>query len=363
MLTALALDASPRSSAKVRLFSRLKIADLLQVPENEMARVVRDLEKDPVFKKFMGLEGGGYRIFHRQRYAGTHLSRRFYDLHEDLVSSANRFDAQGFLAGRSSVIALIRSIGKADFERHFLYQQAGYSRPEIARTLGLTPEQVDGVFDFLLEFSVQAEFIQPSSLRTENASRPICLGRIEGNPLDGFSLACFLPHMARGKYRIDYDAWKSLRENAALPPDEIRRGTQIIQEVEMINLRSDNFHRAFQESLQTARAFLATGRPEKQRVLSLREASRRLGVSSSTVCRLVAGRSVILPWGEEVLLSRMFPQKKQVLCEILKNRQAEFSQVGDGDVQRFLLNDYQLRVPRRTVNYWRGRLRQEAGPA
>ncbi len=363
MLTALALDASPRANAKVRLFSRLKIADLLQVPENEMARVIRDLEKDPVFKKFLGLEGSSYRIFHRQRYAGTQISGRFYDLQEDFLSSEGRFDAQGFLASRSSAIALIRSIGKTDFERYFLYQQAGASRSETAETLGITPAQVDDVFDFLLEFSVQAEFIHHSSLRTENASRPVCLGRIEGNALDGFSLACFLPHMARGKYRIDYDAWKELREREALPPEDIRRGSQIIQEVEMINLRSDNFHRAFQESLQTARAYLATGRPEKQRVLSLREASRRIGVSSSTVCRLVAGRSVILPWGEEVMLSRLFPQKKQVLCEILKNRQAEISEAGDGDVQRFLLRDYQLRVPRRTVNYWRGRLRGNAGAA
>ncbi len=230
------------------------------------------------------------------------------------------------------------------------------TRREIAERCGLPEEKTRKIFDFLLRFSVQAEFFHPSSLPLAPEARPLCLGRVEGDMSAGFVLSFFSPHLARGRYRIDYDTWEHLSSQKMLSAEERRRAAVLLRQVEMLNMRSDNFHRVLQEVLEVERAYLGSGKGERKRTLSLRETSRRLGVSSSTVCRLVAGRSVVLPWGEEVLLSRLFPQKKEVLREILEGHAESLSKAGDGDVQRFLWDQYQLRVPRRTVNYWRHRL-------
>jgi DNA-directed RNA polymerase specialized sigma54-like protein len=180
------------------------------------------------------------------------------------------------------------------------------------------------------------------------------VGRIAGDAFEGFRVEYFVPHLARGRYRVDKDAWA--RRKVSLSPGERRRAAELLGRAEALSLRADTFHRVLVEALDSEKEWLSGGEDAALRVLSQREAGRRLGLSSSTVSRAVAGRSVETPWGRQIRLADLFPQKKRVLREILSENAEALAGLSDRAVQEWLLSRRQLRVPRRTVNYWRRKL-------
>ncbi len=352
--------SSVKAVSGARLAARLKMVDMLSLPEKEAAVLIRDMERDPLFLALSSPADGGA-VLRRQRYPRTSLSSRFYEINESLLAGAPSLDVQNFLEERRGAAALVKSMGADVFERYFLHQEEPLSRPEIAERLDLTEAQVGSVFDFVLAFSAQADLFESSAPSSpQPAERVLCIGRIEGDAFEGFRLAYFTPCLARGRYRVDKDAWEKRR--ASLSAQDRRRAAELLRRVDAFNMRSDTFQRVLTEALQSERAYLAGGGRERLKVLSLRETARRLSLASSTVCRVVAERSVQLPWGEEVRLSDLFPQKKRVLREVLEEGADAFSGRPDRAVQEWLLDRYQLKVPRRTVNYWRRKIAAEENP-
>jgi hypothetical protein len=324
---------------------------LLSLPEREAARLIRDMERDPLVIRLMD-PSEGPPVLSRRRRAGASLSGRFYEINEAVLAGAPSMDVESLVEKRREAAALIKSMGAEAFERHFLYQEEPLSRDALAGRLGLTPAQVDTVFDFLLDFSAEAEF-SPASAQAPS-ERPLCVGRVEGDSFEGFRVAYALPHLARGRYRVDRDSWEDRRRS--LSPADRRRAADLLRRVEALNMRADTFHRVVCEALEAGREYLAGGGRQGLRALSLRETARRLSLASSTVCRVVAGRSVQLPWGEEVLLADLFPQKKLVLREALMDSAEWVAGRSDREVREWLLERHRLPVPRRTVNYWRRKL-------
>jgi hypothetical protein len=354
----LSLRASAAISPRARLTARLRAADVMSLPEPQAAELIRDLERDPLFRRLLGWEGGE-RVVRRRRFAGCGLSRRFHELNESLLSAPAAMDVQGFLDGRRPAAELIRRMGAEDFERYFLHQEDGLSREGLSQRLGLTAAQVEAVADFVLAFSARAEFFR-SAAPASPAEDLFCVGRVEGDAFDGFHASYSAPHLARGRYAVDQDAWT--RVKAGLPAADRRRAAALLRQAGMLALRADAFHRVLAEALREQRAWLAGGGRGTLRILSQREAGRRLGLSSSTVCRAVAGRAIVLPWGEEARLADLFPQKKRVLQDILSSERGTLACRTDGELRDWLLERHRLRVPRRTVNYWRRRLAAEEAP-
>lgn len=352
----LSLRTAPSATAapRARLSARLKMADLLKLPEPSVGTMVRDLERDPLFRRLLGMEGGEP-VVRRRRFPRASLSGRFREITDDFLEGKTGMDVEGFLDGRRGAAELIRNITAEDFERHFLYQEESLSRDGLSAKFGWTSAQVDEVLDFVLEFSARAEFFRSAAAPANpHEAPPVCLGRIEGDAFDGFTVAYDAPHLARGRYRVDGDAWE--RRKRAMLPEERSRAASLLGRAEMLNMRADSLHRVLAEALEAGRVWLAAEGRRAPRTLSQREAGRRLGLSSSTVCRVAAGRSVRTPWGQEVRMADLFPQKKRVLRELLTEAADEVQGQTDAQVQAWLWAHHQLKVPRRTVNYWRRKL-------
>lgn len=349
------VSASAKTSPKTALTARLKMVDVLSLDEPGVAVLVRELETDPLFRDLLGM-GGGEAVVRRQRFSRAVLSSRFYELNETVAAGADAMDVQGFLSEHRAGAALVRRLGPADFERFFLHQDEVLPREGLASRFALSVEEVDAVFEFVLAFAARAEFFTaPSSAPSDR--RFFCVGRIEGDVFDGFQAAYAVPHLARGRYRVNLDAWE--RRKSGLPPGDRRRGTVLLRRAETLNMRGDAFHRVVTLALEEGRAWLAGGGRGNLRSLSQREAGRRLGLSSSTVSRVVSGRSITAPWNQELRLGDLFPLKKQVLRELLTDGAEALKGLNDREVQAWLKERHQLSVPRRTVNYWRTRLLKE----
>jgi DNA-directed RNA polymerase specialized sigma54-like protein len=347
------VKAAVTSVVKPQLFTRLKMVDVLRLSEKELAEIVRETEKDPLFRRLLGWTDPRSRVLRRQRYARTGFAGRLLEIKDELDADSGGMDVAKLLQGREKLVEAIRSMGAEKFETYFLRQDPPAPAAEAALACGVSVETAGEIMDFLLEFSVHAEFFHPSKLTLGGGARPSCIGKLESDGQGGFVIGFFAPHLSRGRYRIDYDAWERVRSDGGFTGEERRRASTLLNRVEMLNMRSDTFHRVLTEALQSERAFLQSGKTDTRRVLSQRETSRRINVASSTVSRLLSGRSIVLPWGEEILLASLFPQKKEVLKAILEQHRDSHSALSDGQVQRFLLDRYQMKVPRRTVNYWR----------
>lgn len=347
---------SPRlaAGAKVSLAARLRFMSVLSLSEREVGEFVGRLERDGLFRRLLGLEGAGWRVIRRKRYARTRWTAGAFDMDESRLRDARPADPPMSLTEDPELLPLLERLGREKFERYFVLPDEPLTDEQAAEACGLTAGEVRRLADFALELCVRAEFFAPGAAAAAPAAAS-CLGEVYGDGED-YGIAYFSPHLARGRYEVDYDAWRRMREDGRLSVADARAGADLLRQAEMLNMRSDNLQRLVREGLETQGAFLAGGDREKLRTLSLRETARRLNVASSTACRLVAGRSVRLPWKEEVPLAALFPQKKEVLREILEAREDELAGKTDSIVQKLLSESYQLRVPRRTVNYWRRKL-------
>jgi len=78
--------------------------------------------------------------------------------------------------------------------------------------------------------------------------------------------------------------------------------------------------------MDTQKDYLQSGKEEDLKGLSQRELAKDLGVNVSTVNRLMWGRSLILPWGEESP-SPLFARKEKML--LLKNNEF-IKRIGSG---------------------------------
>lgn len=351
------LSPRPSASAKPSLGARLRFMSVLSLSERQIAELVGRLERDGLFRRLLGAEDPAWRVVRRKRYARTRWAAGAFEMDEGRLRDSRGADAPARLAEDASLLPLLERVGREKFERYFVLAEEPLTDEAAAAACGLTADEARTLRDFALELAVRDEFFDPGA-----APRPSppgsSLGEIYGEG-DSFGVAFFSPHLARGRYEVDYDAWRRLRKAEGFRAEDARAGGELLRQVEMLNMRMDNLQRLLREALETQKAFLAGGGREKLRVLSLREAARRLNIASSTACRLASGRLVRLPWKEDVPLAALFPQKKEVLREVLDARGDEIAGRTDAEVQALLSEAYQLRVPRRTVNYWRNKMSAE----
>jgi membrane peptidoglycan carboxypeptidase len=109
-------------------------------------------------------------------------------------------------------------------------------------------------------------------------------------------------------------------------------------------------------SAHAQRRFLASREATDKSPLTQRSLARHLAVAPSTINRAIQGRSLVLPWGEEVLLEDLFCTRKSLCVDVLEALavdDADFTDRTDEELQARLKERLGLPVPRRTVNSYR----------
>lgn len=348
---------------RATLLARLQTVQLLQMSEREIAELVKQVEADPLFQKLLYAPTSSWKVLRFQPHPRTRLTGSFYEMNEETLPAGARPEAGAVLAEGREALALIRKIGQENFEKHFLRADTDLDRTALAQTLGVNESDIQKIRDFMLSYSIQAEFFDPPA-RPGTAQRVVRLARLtlnaEGEPEFEFRS----PLLARGRYDIQYERLQSLLKGPQLGPQERRHLRAFVRRLELINWRQNTLYRILDFICHAQRRFLATREAVHKTPLTQRSLARHLAVAPSTINRAIQGRSLVMPWGEEVLLEDLFCTRKS-LCvdalEILEEEDKDFARRTDEELQARLKERLGLPIPRRTVNSYRRLLGKSAG--
>jgi DNA-directed RNA polymerase specialized sigma54-like protein len=353
------LAIRPRVELRTRatLLARLQTVQLLQMSEREIAELVREAETDPIFEKLISPQDARWKIIRFQPNPRTRLSPSFYEMNEETLSEGARPEAARVIGESREALAVIQRIGQEKFESYFLRVDQELDRAGVARLLDLSEDQVQKVRDFLLTYSIQSEFFDPSVKTSSVPGKQVVrLARLsldgQGDPVFEFGS----PLLARGRYDIQYERLQGLLREESLVPQERRHLKAFVRRLELINWRHNTLYRLLDFVCNAQRFYLASQDTSRKVPITQRQLAKRLAVAPSTVNRAIQGRSLVLPWGEEVLLEEMFCSRKNLCLDVLENIEGEdrdFGQRTDTQLQDALRARVGFSVPRRTVNSYR----------
>lgn len=352
--------------ARAQLLARVQTVQLLRLGETQIAELIKEIEEDPLFLRMLRPESRDWKVLKFQPHPRTRLSTSFYEMTDQPAPAGAPSDIAALIEERKGVLELIHKIGQDAFERHFLRAEEALTVGALAETLGISPAEVKRIQDFLLAYSVRAEFFEPSARSGGDPTqhrRVVRLARL-GLGEDGEAHFDLLsPHLARGRYEIQYEKLEGLAQGDALSPEQKRHLRAFVRRLELVNWRQNTLFRIVDLLCHQQRGFLAKRDTLKRLPITQRQMARKLSVAPSTVNRAIQDRSLVLPWGEEALLEEMFCSRKNLCVEALESLSVDdkgFARLADHELQGRLKEMLGVAVPRRTLNTYR-RLAESRG--
>jgi len=359
------------------LVVRMKLANFMNLPEDEFACLVNEVENDPLFKKLMYPENKKEKVLSYQRFLHTDLYTRFYELKENITADTTSFDVISFLEDKKEIISTIKKLGIDKFKQYFLYNDGTYSnesRPcaqerdeEIAIHCGLTIGEVEKLNNFVNELTIHSDFFHPSRITPLAQVRYIKIASFEKGNSGDFLIRYYSPNLARGKYAINYEKIAQLEKEKVFSKEEIKKLHKLLKKLELINLRKTTLNQILYYLLQTQIEYLKSGDWKKINFLSQKDLATKIGVHPSVVNRMIQYRSIETPWGEEKPLKYFFMGRKReiqnLIRDILEEEKDELRKGiiscphSDERVRNKLKSDYKITIARRTVREYRNEMK------
>jgi DNA-directed RNA polymerase specialized sigma54-like protein len=170
-------------------------------------------------------------------------------------------------------------------------------------------------------------------------------------------LAFFHRDLWKGRYEVDERKRDHLR--AALGAKERRALDALLLELEQLERRKSTLLQVLEAILEVQAGFLVSRDPARRAALTQRELARRVGSDPSVVNRLLAGKSVELPWGLEAPLRAFAPSPKAVLKERLRALAEETPGASAEALRALLARRFGAKLSRRSVAQYLLELRGE----
>lgn len=333
-----------RAAAKTgaRLQGMLKLARLLEAPESELAEAVKRAESTPLFQRLLAERVVRVDPFPEARFS----ARRF-------GGWGLRTSSEGLpqlLDGRDELLELMRRIGQEDFEACFLKGE-GLTDAERARRCGISVADCVRVRDFLDKVYVQEELegpAAPAPARTFSAVAGIALE--DGKPVLGF----FNRDIWKGRYAVDETRLSELLRR--VPPGDARRLEALLKRLSFFDRRKSTLYRVLEEVVAAQAAYFASGDPGARRPFSQKELAGLVESDPSVINRLVAEKSVQLPWGVEAPLKALLPSAKTLLRDRLYDLAAARPELSDEELRRALAEKHGALLSRRSITQYRAEL-------
>jgi hypothetical protein len=343
-------NVSPKVMQRTVLLGRVKMAQAIKLPESEWAKLLSDVEKDPLFQELVTAKPSGQSVIRYKRFGRSSLSGQFYEMQDTNVVGGSGVSTETLLDQKRHLVALIQKIGQPNFEKHFLYREEGETLDNVSRTCGLTLDEAKQLQEFVVSMSVQAEFYHPSHLASPEMARPMLIGKIVQNPDRTFSISYFSPHLARGMYEVNHAALRRWQKDRKLDRTEAARLRKFVGLLELSNLKQGAFSRVIDLILEEQKEYLLTRDETKLAPISLRHVARTLQFAPSTISRVMGLKSVLTPWDHEVPLSHFMPGQRRVVLSILeKTLTSEHNHLTDAALSKKIADQYGVNVSRRTI--------------
>lgn len=339
----------------LKMMLATKLADVLDLTEEQFTKLIRQTESDPLFKKLFSPKEGMSQIIKYQKFPRTDISRRFTEYKEEISAGSVPVDVELLLENKQKIVDTIRLIGIDKFKQYFLYNEKNLSSEKTAEECGLTVPDVDQVNHLINEISIHNEFYHPSALNTVPGKRYTKIAGIEKDKSGNFQIGYYTLSELRGKYIIDYDLLTKLKKEGEFTDQETKRLNNMMLTIELINTRKSNLYRIILHLIEIQNQYLQSEDSNTLRTYSQIQAAEDLSITPSIICRAIKDKSIELPWGEEKPLKDLFYKQKNknklFVKKILENK--ESLRLTDEGIKKILKDRYGINISRRSVNLYR----------
>jgi len=348
----------PQTKQLLRLVGRIKLARLIELRERDFAKMIKEIESDPLFKKLISPSNPQEKVISYRRFLRSELSKSFYELKEDIAVDRSSPDVVSLLGSRKELIPIIRRLGIDKFKKYFLYNNGEFSYKDISLACNLTEKQVMDIMSLIDDFSIQSEFFNPSRINLDTNISYSKIAKIEKDGSEDFVISFISPQLAKGRYWIDYEKLAQFKKNRVFSPGELKKIDRLINNLEAINKRKSITYRIIRKILEIQSTYLSTGNPRDIVPLTQRELAKKINTDPSLISRAIARRSIETPWGEEYPLRYFFPSKKNIvkglITDIIGDEKCIYTDEG---IREHLKKAFTIDISRRSIASYRKELK------
>ncbi len=335
---------------------RLLLAHRAQALEMDAASFkdfLRRVEGDALFLRLMdaGVPGGSFIKRQAQgrmrgRSAGTPP-----DL-ERISSGSTGFDLGRTLAEHAEGVEALRRLG-VEKAKMLLEMESLAERKDRIKDWGIEEEAAVLLQALLEHLSIFGAMTAWGDAVLAPAAPCAIVARFEPGPEKGFLIVPLVSYFRTERYAIDYERITQARRQGVFSETEAKRLPALLGEVEAINYRGDTLHKILCAVADAHADYLRGGRDVDLAPMTQLNLAESIGANPSAVCRTVAGRSVLTPWGEERPLASFFPGKAKRNAQAVAAVLSDEPRLSDREVAQRLRERFGFRISRRSAALYR----------
>jgi len=346
-----------KTDLKPKLSARIKLAFLLEHNERDFFVRIKSIEASQLFRRLFSPVNSSERVVSFARPYKLRLPGSFLELKDEIVSGGEQFDMQSLLSNRENAAQVIQALGEEKFKKYFLLNESGIDAGEIARQCAIKEQEVKDIIDLLNELASHAEFYSNSSISPEKSIVFNKIASIEKDGSGGFRIAYYMPHLAKGRYSIDYEKINEQKKLGLYSIEDLSEIDALIKQLEVINIRKTLIHRLIEQIIEFQKEYLTYAKASRLVPLNQKTVAKRLEVTPSIINRALYARSISVPSGKEVPLKEFFPSKKDVIKNIIRELLASGKMVlSDIELSGLLMDKFGYMVSRHLVQIYRKEL-------
>jgi len=328
------------------LAARLKIAQIFEMPEENLYVMVRDMEKDPLFQKLLQ-----YGAIKRKRIPKI----RTYFFSRNLVENIPFEEKMDIPVPDEDIKQLILKIGEENFYRFFLAPEKGFTVNEIMEATGLSELDIKKIINFMDTFFSHSVFAQ-KTIAVQTSPKISVIAGIDQIG-DEIFIVDFTLDMSKGEYKINEELTKKLMP--ALSSGEQRHMQELLSKLKLINTRRSTIYSVLCILIEKQRDFLISGEDEDLKHLTQSEISETINIDPSVLNRTIKNRAIRILSGDVVPLRKFFIRHTEKLRTLISKISKDYSgKISDYEISHILREKYGIVVSRRTVNYHRHRCKK-----
>jgi len=328
------------------LFLKLSLLNVMGLNELKFYELIREIETSPLYKLLSGSAEGAPPAVARKRF--PHAWELSLSQGGEAGATDLKYAFSDFTGGREGLINLIRKIGRLKFEKYFLHCEA--SGAEIRSATGLGKEAVGEIRDFVNSFLLAGDNAPVERLPAEVFRFAGAVSYERGRLLIEYAS----PFYSSGLYSINRDVLEALKLSPALKGKRKELG-RLLLDISRVNFRKNALDIVLKGLCGYQKDYVLKKGGLKP--LSMRGFSAAAGLDVSVVSRAVAGKYIKLPCGETVKIRSFFLSRKDFTMAKISDILEKKKKISDRELSESLLKKTGLKIPVRTVNYYRGFLR------
>lgn len=335
---------APNHKLSFSILGRIKLSRLFSMGEEEFSSEIEKLEKNPIFLKLKSLgvifpvRSGNF-IEPTKKFESVYL-RNTGETPSELLDSD------------SDIINLIRKMGEKRFKEIFL-EGENLSYEELYKEFALKPKEIKRIKELVNSIYIAQE-LKPSPAPFPEKYYS-CVGTIKIENTKP-AIAFFTRDIWENIYKVNDLKLEELK--SSLKPKEKQKIENLIKKIKFIEERKSSLYKLLKFLISYQKTYLLSGELSKLKPISQKEVSIYLKIERSVLSRMLSNKSIELPWGTEVKIKDLIPGKKKINKERVYSLIYENPELSDWEIARKLMELFNVKLSRRSVNQYRNELKK-----